>query len=122
MRSAYLQRRRSLIYDGNAPREADPDKASESGQSNDGAARAETELPRAPVTTELGERVVSAVDAELAPAREITEARPMPVAAAPEAAGDAGSVYEPKIPFNHDALLADSDEVRTELARAAPTP
>ena len=31
VRSGYLQRRRSLIYDGNPPREPDPDRASESG-------------------------------------------------------------------------------------------
>ena len=30
VRSAYLQRRRSLIYDGNPPREPDPDRSFES--------------------------------------------------------------------------------------------
>ena len=33
VRGAYLQRRRSLIYDGDPPREPDPDRTSESGRS-----------------------------------------------------------------------------------------
>lgn len=33
VRDAYLQRRRSLIYDGDPPREPDPDRTSESGRS-----------------------------------------------------------------------------------------
>jgi len=45
IRDAFLQRRRSLIYDGDAPPERDSDKTSESGESNTAAARAEAELP-----------------------------------------------------------------------------
>ena len=128
VRDAYLQRRRSLIYDGNPPPEPEsdktnpppdsepaktnppaelaPDKKSESGDSKDAAARAGTELPRAQTTTQWGEPVVTAADEGLTPAMEFSEEKAQPVAARQEAAGVPGSVYEPGIPNNYDALLA----------------
>lgn len=144
VRDAYLQRRRSLIYDGNPPPEAEsdktnpppdpepaktnpppgpePDKKSESGDSKDAAARAGTELPPAQITTQSGERTIGAADEELAPPKESSEAMAQPVAARPEAAGATGSVYEPRIPVNYEALLAVSGEARTELAPTSPRP
>ena len=47
MRSAYLQRRRSLVYDGHPPREPDPDASSKSDPSGASPARAAAELPPA---------------------------------------------------------------------------
>jgi phospholipid-binding lipoprotein MlaA len=55
VRDAYLQRRRSLIYDGDPPPEPDPAKTSESGESKVTAARGETELSPAQITTHWGE-------------------------------------------------------------------
>ncbi len=122
VRDAFLQRRRSLIYDGDAPPEPDAAKTSESGERKDAAARAETELPPAQIVTERGERVVTAADEELTPAKEFSAAAAQPLAARPEAAGATGSVYEPRIPSNYEALLAVSGEARTELARTSPRP
>jgi phospholipid-binding lipoprotein MlaA len=122
VRDAFLQRRRSLIYDGDPPAEPDPAKTSESDESKGTAARAETELPPAQIVTQRGERVITAADEELTPAREFSEAAAQPVAARPESAGVTGSVYEPRIPSNHDALLAVSGELRTGLARASLRP
>jgi hypothetical protein len=122
MRDAFLQRRRSLIYDGDAPPEPDPAKTSESGESKDTAARTETELPPAKITTQRGERVITAADEDLTPAKEFSDAPAQPVAARPEVAGVTGSVYEPRIPFNYEALLAVSGEVPTGLARTGQRP
>ena len=122
VRDAFLQRRRSLIYDGNAPPEPEPAKTSESGDSEDAAARAGTELPPAQIITQWGGRVITAADEELTPAKEFSEAKAQPVAARPEAAGVTGSVYEPRIPFNYDALLAVSGEARSGLARTSLRP
>ena len=122
VRDAYLQRRRSLIYDGNPPPEPESAKTSESGDSKDAAARAGTELPPAHITTQWGERIITAADEELTPAKEFSEAPAQPVAASQEAAGVTGSVYEPKIPFNYEALLAVSGEVRTGLAQTSQRP
>ena len=119
VRDAFLQRRRSLIYDGDPPPEPDPAKTSESGESKDRAARTETELPPAQIATQWGERVITAADEELTPAQEFSQAPAQPVAARPEAAGVSGSVYEPRIPLNYEALLAVSGEVRTGLARTS---
>jgi phospholipid-binding lipoprotein MlaA len=47
LRDAYLQRRRSLIYDGNPPPEPDPDKTPDSGDGKDAPAGAGTGLPPA---------------------------------------------------------------------------
>jgi phospholipid-binding lipoprotein MlaA len=113
VRDAYLQRRRSLIYDGNPPPEPEPAKTSESGAET--AARAETELPPAQITTQWGERVITAADEELTPAKEFSEAQAQP-AAAP------GSVYEPRIPDNYDALLAAPGEARSAFARTSVRP
>jgi phospholipid-binding lipoprotein MlaA len=121
VRDAFLQRRRSLIYDGNPPPEPEPAKTSESGAGKDAAARAGTELPPAQITTQWGERVITAADEELTPAKEFSEAKAQPVAARQEAAGAPGSVYEPRIPNNYDALLA-APGVRTELARTSLRP
>ncbi|MFH1043855.1 MAG: VacJ family lipoprotein [Pseudomonadota bacterium] len=122
VRDAYLQRRRSLIYDGDVPPEADPGKASESGESKDRAARAETGLPPAEITAQWGERVITAGDEDLTPAKEFSEAPAAPLAARLNAVGVNGSVYEPRIPSNYGALLAVSGEVRTGLAQTSPRP
>jgi MlaA lipoprotein len=119
VRDAYLQRRRSLIYDGNAPPEANPAKTSEAEESEHTAARAETETPPAQLITQRGERVITAADEELTPAKEFSEAPARPVAARTEAA--AASVYEPRIPDNHDALLA-APAARTGFARTSLRP
>lgn len=122
VRDAFLQRRRSLIYDGDAPAEPDPDKTSKSGESQDTAVRAEAESPPAQITTQWGEPVITAADEEPTPAKEFSEAPAQPVGAGPETAGMTGSVYEPRIPFNYEALLAVSGEVRTGLARTSVRP
>jgi phospholipid-binding lipoprotein MlaA len=147
VRDAYLQRRRSLIYDGNPPAETEPaktdsapepepaktnpppetepdktspapepDKKSDSGDGEHASARAGAELPPAQITTQWGEPIITAADEELTPAKEFSEANAQPVAALPEATGVTGSVYEPKIPFNYEALLAVSGAERTGLA------
>jgi hypothetical protein len=109
VRDAFLQRRRSLIYDGDAPPEANPAKTSETGEGKDTAARAEPGSPPARLVTQWGGRVSAATDEELTPAREFSAAlAPQPVAASTAAAGVAASVYEPRIPDNYDALLVVS--------------
>lgn len=122
VRDAFLQRRRSLIYDGDAPPEPDPDKTSKSGESKDTAARTETELAPAQIATQWDLPVITTADEELTPAREFSEAPAQPVGAGLETAGVTGSVYEPRIPFNYEALLAVSGEVRTGLARTSVRP
>jgi len=122
VRDAYLQRRRSLIYDGDPPPEPDPAKTSQSGESKDTAARAETELPPAQIVTQWGERVITAADEELTPAKEFSEAPAQPAVARPKAAGVTGSAYEPTIPSNYEALLAVSGEVPNGLARTSLRP
>ncbi|TAK66709.1 MAG: VacJ family lipoprotein [Betaproteobacteria bacterium] len=121
-RDAFLQRRRSLIYDGDPLPEPDPAKTSESGASKDTSARAETEFPPARITTQWGERVVTAADEELTPAQEFFRAAAQPVAARPEAAAVGGATYEPRIPLNYEALLAVSGEVRDGLVRTSLRP
>jgi ABC-type transporter lipoprotein component MlaA len=117
VRDAYLQRRRSLIYDGAPPPEPDPDIKSESGAGSESAARAGPELPPAQLTTQWGQRIITAADEDLTPAKEFSGAEAQPPAARREAAGVAGSSYEPAIPSNYDALLAVSGEARAEFAR-----
>ena len=117
VRDAYLQRRRSLIYDGAAPPEPEPAKTSESGASKGAAARAETGLPPAQITNQWGERVITAADEELTPAKEFSEAQTQPVAAGRDAAGVPESVYEPRIPDNYDALLVAPGAARIGFAR-----
>ena len=122
VRDAFLQRRRSLIYDGDPLPEPDPAKTSESGESKDTAALAESELPPAQIITQWGERVITAADEELTPAQEFSGAAAQPVAARPEAAGVSGAAYEPRIPSNYEALLAVSGEVHDGLARISLRP
>ena len=117
VRDAFLQRRRSLIYDGNPPAEPDPDKSSQSGEGKDVAARAESELPPARITTQWGDPVITAADEELTPAREFPEA-----SAQPGASGASGAVYEPRIPPNYDALLAVPAEAPAALAQTGSRP
>ena len=119
VRDAYLQRRRSLIYDGNPPPEPDPDKASESG--DEPAPRAEAPLPPAQIVTQWGDRVLTAADEELTPAREFALIA-QPVAARQQAAGVIARSYEPKIPANYQALLTSAGEERTELAKVGVKP
>jgi phospholipid-binding lipoprotein MlaA len=122
VRDAYLQRRRSLIYDGDPPREADPTKTSESGAGRESAAVAEAGLPPAQIFTQSGIPVFAATDEELTPAREFAPSAAPAGAAINLSAGVVPHSYEPKIPANHDALLAVSGEVRTELAQTSPRP
>lgn len=114
VRDAFLQRRRSLIYDGNAPPEPDPDKTSDAGAGKHDRARIETESPPAQLITQWGDRVITAGDEERNPVQA--------VGAPPAAASVTGAVYEPKIPSNYDALLAVSGEARAVLARTSPRP
>jgi phospholipid-binding lipoprotein MlaA len=122
VRDAFLQRRRSLIYDGNPPAEPEPDKSSQSGERKDTAARAEIESPPAAIATQRSDRVITAADEELTPAREFAEASAQPVAGQPQAAGASGAVYEPKIPSNYDALLAVPGDAATALAQNRSRP
>ena len=108
VRGAYLQRRRSLIYDGDPPRESDPDKTSQSGLSMERAAHAEAELPPARLVTQWGEPVVTAADAERTPAQEFAAVRPQAVAATPVAADARPRSYD-------DAVPADPGAVRTSV-------
>jgi phospholipid-binding lipoprotein MlaA len=121
VRDAYLQRRRSLIYDGDPPPEPEPGKTSESGDSKETAARARTELPPAQIITERGERIITAADEELTPAQEFSGASVRSAAAGREAVGVIGAIYEPRIPSNYDALLAVSGN-RTALAQTSLRP
>ena len=122
VRDAYLQRRRSLIYDGDPPPEPDPAKTSETGESEETPARAETESPPAQITTLRGERVITAADEELTPAKEFSEVQARPAAARPDARGAPASVYEPRIPDNYDALLVAPGEARIGIARTSVRP
>jgi phospholipid-binding lipoprotein MlaA len=121
IRDAYLQRRRSLIYDGDPPPEPDPDKTPDSGDRKDAPAGAGTGLPPAQIITQWGERIITAGDEELTPAKEFSEAGSQPVAATQEAAGAPGSIYESRIPFNNDALPVAPD-VRTGFAQTSLRP
>lgn len=84
-RSAYLQRRRNLVYDGDPPREPDPDERSESGAAQPARAQAEP-LP------------VAAADEKPVLTQETSDAAPRQLAAAPRS-------YDPAIPRNYDAVL-----------------
>jgi phospholipid-binding lipoprotein MlaA len=116
VRDAYLQRRRSLIYDGDPPPEPNSSKSSDAGESAEPPARSGIEAPVARIITERGERVITAADEQLTPAREFAQTPAQPAAPRPEAAAapadviskGSASVYEPKVPENHDALLAIS--------------
>jgi hypothetical protein len=60
-------------------------------------------------------------DAEQTPANEFSDANAQLVAARREAVTVPGSVYEPGIPYNYDALFA-ADGVRTGFARTSLRP
>ncbi len=121
VRSAYLQRRRSLIYDGDAPPEPEPAKTSQSGA--EAAARTETELPPAQITNQRSEGVIAVVDGELTPAKEFSETQAHPVAARRDASGAPASDYEPGIPGNYDdALPVAPAQARIGFARTTMRP
>jgi phospholipid-binding lipoprotein MlaA len=134
VRDAYLQRRRSLIYDGDPPAEAKPAKSSDSGAGSERVARAKPEPKAAGIVNQWGEKVITAGDEDLTPAKEFAQTRAQPVAARQEAAVAAvlaapssqakafASVYEPRIPYNHDSLLVISAGARTGLAQASLKP
>jgi phospholipid-binding lipoprotein MlaA len=122
VRDAFVQRRRSLIYDGDPPPETNPAKSSESGAGTAALARAEPELPPAQITTQWGERVVTAADEELTPAKEFALTQAQPAALKQAVAAVSGSVYEPRIPPNHEALLALSARARSGFLQAGLKP
>ena len=121
VRDAYVQRRRSLIYDGDPPAERNPEKSSESGEGAEPIARAKAERPPAPITDQRGERVITAGDEELTPAREFARTGAPPAAAASAPSGPV-SVYEPRIPLNHEALLAISANAPPAFVQASLKP
>ena len=121
VRDAYVQRRRSLIYDGDPPAERNPARSSESGEGAEPVARAEVERPHAPITDQRGERVITAGDEELTPAREFARTGAQPAAAASAPSGPV-SVYEPRIPLNHEALLAISANAPPAFVQASLKP
>jgi len=88
VRSAYLQRRRSLVYDGNPPRKPDPGPTSKSSPSAAAGAQAKAALAPAPLSAAHGEPVVAA-------------GRPRS--------------YEPIVPRNYDAVTNVSGEVSAGL-------
>ena len=88
VRSAYLQRRRSLVYDGNPPREPDPGPTSKSSPS--GASPAQT-------------AVVSPPQRRSSPPGE------------PSVAGARPQSYEPVVPRNYSAVLDVSGEASGSL-------
>ncbi len=130
MRSAYLQRRRNLIYDGNPPRESDPnpdpqhdpdskpssDKNWDSGAHGLATINDNFNVPPVVLVTQQGERVTSLPSEKFKPITESPEAATQPITARLQAAGVPRSVYEPKIPYNHDALLV-APGVRTGFAQ-----
>jgi len=124
VRDAYQQRRRSLIYDGDPPKESNPAKSSESDATTEPVARAIAEPAPAQIVTQRGERVITAADEELTPAREFAQAPAQPVAARQAAAVPKGSasVYEPRIPLNHEALLAISAKARSGFLQTSLKP
>ncbi len=132
VRDAFLQRRRSLIYDGEASPESAPAKTSDAGDGTDTSTRSESALPPARIITERGERVITIADDERTPAQEFAGAKAQPVGAvqpvgaAREASGEPApapvSVYEPRIPDNYEALLGVAAEARTGFAHVSLRP
>jgi phospholipid-binding lipoprotein MlaA len=122
IRDAFLQRRRSLIYDGDPPPEADPEKSSESGEIKDHSAAAQSGLPPAVILTQRGERVITAADEVLTPAREFTLAPAVPAATRPEAEDVITAAYEPGVSVNSGPQPAVSDDARTALAETSLRP
>jgi len=123
IRDAYLQRRRSLIYDGDPPPEPEPPpepapaKSSERGPGT--AARSETGLPPAQITDQRGERVITGGDADITPAQEFSAATAQPFAAkdasAAPARGDESQIHD-------DALRVVPTQPRAGLAQNSLRP
>jgi phospholipid-binding lipoprotein MlaA len=103
-RSAYLQRRRNLVYDGDPPRETDPDESSESGRSQMPPARADAAPQPAAVAVE-----------NPGFARPSTGGLQMSAATGPRS-------YDPTIPRNYDAVLAVPGETHPAGASTRPGP
>ena len=124
VRDAYEQRRRNLIYDGDPPPEPKPGPSSDSGAGSVAPARAAAELQPAQIVDQRGAKVITAGDEELTPAKEFAAVRSRPVAAGQAAtvSGESGAIYEPRIPANHEALVAVSAVVPTGLAQGDPKP
>lgn len=101
VRGAYLQRRRSLIYDGDPPRERDAEQGADAGRGAGAQAAAET--PPAPVGVQQGE---GRADAAAAPVLQAAAVQPQQAADAQAAEGARPRSYEPAIPRNYDAVLA----------------
>jgi phospholipid-binding lipoprotein MlaA len=124
VRDAYLQRRRSLIYDGDPPPQPNSDKTSDSGVGAEAEARAGMELPPAQILTQRGEKVMTAADEELTPAREFAQAQP--AAARQEAAvaalNGAGPEYEPRISYDGEAQPAISAVAHTGFLQTGLKP
>ena len=115
VRDAYTQRRRSLIYDGDPPSERNPAKSSDLGEEAEPVVRAADVVPpqsQSRIVNQWGEKVITAADEDLTPAKEFAQSQAQPVAARREAVGVSVAVYEPKVPDNHEALLAISSGLR----------
>jgi phospholipid-binding lipoprotein MlaA len=112
-RDAYLQRRRSLIYDGDPPREPDPDATPQSGA--EPRARAGAPQDTAQTVTQGGERMIAAASEERMPEKEFAEPRQESLATIRESAGAIARGDEPRIPVNRDAPLMGAGERGTEF-------
>ncbi len=119
-RGAYLQRRRSLIYDGSPPREPDPDATPQSGTGAPTRAAAPLDAAR---QAPQGSARRSAVAAHrLAPPEQIAEPRQEPLAAIRESDSAMARGAEPSMPANRDAPLVGAGERGSELAGARLRP
>ena len=114
VRDAFMQRRRSLIYDGDPPSERNPGKSSDLGEEAEPAARVDAPLPQAQMINQWGERVIVAADEDLTPAKEFAQSG--------MAVGVPVAVYEPRIPANHEALLAISAGARPGSGKVSLKP
>jgi phospholipid-binding lipoprotein MlaA len=119
VRDAFLQRRRSLVYDGDPPPEPNPARSSDSGTGVEAEARVGIDAPAAQIITLRGEKVITAGDEELTPAKEFASTQAQPVAAGQQAANVSASVYEPRIPENHAAVLAASAGANAGFVQAS---
>ena len=120
LRGAYLQRRRSLVYDGNPPREPDPDRTSESVPRAVPAAQTGGEVPPARLVVGRGEPVTGTADEAMTPAREFSAPRPQ-LAAAGQSAGGARSRRDDSINPGIQAALPElSGEVHAGLQGTGP--
>jgi phospholipid-binding lipoprotein MlaA len=133
VRDAYLQRRRSLVYDGEPPPEKDPAERSEAEGIEQSAS-----LPPAQLTDQWGNKVRAASEEELTPAREFAGGQAAPAeaaaktsgvpevkpvsAVAPDAQVASTRTYEPLVPRNYDAVIAVSGQPMTNLAGSSQRP